>query len=358
MIVSYGSLSEQLRAALPLQYCDTKKDAPMRTDFTTLKLFLTVVEERSIGKAAEREHISAPAISKRIMELEQSLGVKLLNRQSTGVNLTEAGAALAVEVREILSSLDRMKSKLSEYASGQLGRVKLFCSPSGHISPLPDALRTFMQAHPLIDVHVDERHSLGVIHGIAQGEADIGVFAPQLVAGELTSLNGLNVYPYQTLRLVALVHSRHALAKRNKASLAEVAEHDIIGFSDASSIGALIRRMSVEKGLKLKCRLQVTNFDTARRMAQAELGVAILPELYASPHSKTMNLKCISLAEPWAEYRLDICTRASDVLSMPARLMLAHLTKAVAAANEPRTNSSGERKTPVPRNGQSPKSRR
>lgn len=303
----------------------------MRTDFTTLKLFLTVVEERSIGKAAEREHISAPAISKRIMELEQSLGVKLLHRQSTGVDLTEAGAALAVEVREILSSLDRMKSKLSEYATGQRGRVRLLCSPSSHISPLPDALKTFMQAHPLVDVHLDQKHSIDVIHGIAQGEADIGIFASELVAAEPAALNVLNTYPYQTLRLLLVAALDHPLAKRNRVSFAEAAEYEFIGPSDSSSIGALLRRVSVEAGLKFKNRLQVTNFDTAQRMAQFGLGIAVLPELYARPYAKSMKLKCIGLTDEWAEYRLRICTRASEVLAMPARLMLAHLTKAVAA---------------------------
>lgn len=316
----------------------------MRTDFITLKLFLTVVEERSIGKAAEREHISAPAISKRIMELEHSLGVKLFNRQSTGVSLTEAGAALAVEVRQILSSLDRMKSKLSEYASGQLGRVKLLCSPSGHIGPLPDALRTFMGVHPLIEVHLDERRSVNVVHGIAQGEADIGVFARLPAAGELAALNGLNTSPYQTLRLVVVVYAGHPLAKREKVSFAEASEYDFVGFGDTSAVGALMRKVSVEAGLKFKSRLQVTNFDTARRMVQSGLGIAVLPELYASPYVRLTKLKCIGLVDTWAEYRLDICTRASDILSMPARLMLAHLTKAVATTDELRSTAVDDKK--------------
>ena len=76
----------------------------MHPDFTTLRLFLTVAEERSIGKAAEREHITAPAISKRIIDLEQSLGVTLFERQNVGVTLTPAGTALVAEAR----ALDRL----------------------------------------------------------------------------------------------------------------------------------------------------------------------------------------------------------------------------------------------------------
>jgi len=310
----------------------------MRADFTTLKLFVAVVEERSMGKAAKRENITAPAISKRITELEDFLGVKLLHRQATGVNLTEAGAALVVEAREILSSLDRMKNKLSKYANGQMGRVRLFCSPSAHIS-LPSALKTFMQAHPLIDVQLDERRAMKAVYGVAQGEADIGIFARQISVGEAATLNGLNIYPFQTLRLVIVAHPKHPLAKRQKISFAEAAEHDFVGFAETTSVGALMRKVSADHGLRFKSQLQVTNFDTARRMVQAGLGVAVLPDLYASPYAKSMRLRCISLIDPWAEYNLDICTRASDVLPMPARLLLAHLTKTMTTAPKPRSTA-------------------
>ena len=73
----------------------------MRPDLTTLKLFLAVVEEHSIAKAAQREHITSPAISKRITELETALSVQLFDRHPKGIRATAAGKALAADVRSI-----------------------------------------------------------------------------------------------------------------------------------------------------------------------------------------------------------------------------------------------------------------
>lgn len=300
----------------------------MRPDFTTLKLFLSVVEQRSIGKAAEREHISAPAISKRIIDLEQSLGVTLLERRNVGVRVTAAGAALAVEVREVLFKLDHMKSTLREYATGQLGQVKILFSPSGQVGSLPHTLKSFMSAHPRVEVRLEERRAMHVVHGVAQGEGDIGIFAREAASSAIATGNVLNVQPYQTLRLVVVAHKKHALAKLRKVSFAEAVKHDFVTFGESSGVGELLRKVSSEQGLSLKSRLQVTTFDSARRMIQADLGIGIMCELSAKPYVNAMDLRCISLTDDWAQYHLDICTRATEVLSKPTRLILAHLTNA------------------------------
>lgn len=306
----------------------------MRPDFTTLKLFLSVAEERSIGKAAEREHISAPAISKRIIELEQSLGVTLLERQSIGVSLTAAGAALVVEIRNVLASLDRMKIRLDEYASGQQGMVKILFSPSGQVGLLPDALRSFMAAHPSIEIHLDEKRVPQVVQGVAQGEADIGIFARHPAAGEVTTADALTVYPYQTLRLAVVARNDHPIAQNQQISFEEVVHHDIVSLSEPSAVATLLRKVSTARGLTLNSRLQVTSFDSARRMIQAGLGIGIMSEMSAKPYAQAMNLSCISLIDEWAEYQLNICTRAAELLSRPAQLMLSHLLNAPDSATK------------------------
>ena len=80
----------------------------MRLDLTSLRVFLAVVEARSMAHAAEREHITPPAVSKRITELESDLGVILFERQRTGIRTTAAGDALATEVRAVFHALERM----------------------------------------------------------------------------------------------------------------------------------------------------------------------------------------------------------------------------------------------------------
>src|SRR5262245_56390654 len=76
---------------------DMDKKTALRLDLTTLKIFLAIIEERNMARAAEREHISAPAVTRRITDLESALGVTLLERHSTGIRLMVAGLALAGE---------------------------------------------------------------------------------------------------------------------------------------------------------------------------------------------------------------------------------------------------------------------
>ncbi|MCC6531959.1 MAG: LysR family transcriptional regulator [Burkholderiales bacterium] len=288
-------------------------------------MFLKVAEHGSIGKAAEREHISAPAISKRIIELEHALGVTLFERQSVGVRLTAAGSALAVEVKEVLLRLDRMKSTLSEYASGTLGHVKILFSPSGQLGSLPRALKAFMIAHPNVEVHLEERRAVQVVQGVARGDGDIGIFARHAAGKTLSSIAILNVRPYQTLRLVVVTHRSHPLAKRKAVTLADAVKHDFVSFGQSGGLGQLVKDACSARGLRLRSRLDVTTFDSARRMIQAGLGIGIMCEQSAAPYAAAMGLRCIKLAEHWAEYDIDICTRATEVLSKPARLMLRHL---------------------------------
>lgn len=295
----------------------------MRPDLTTLKLFLAVVEEHSIAKAAQREHITSPAISKRITELETALSVQLFDRHPKGIRATAAGKALAADVRSIFAILDRAENKLSEYASGNRGRIRIHANPSGVSGTLPAALREYLDTHPLVGIQLEEKHSIDVVRAVTEGEADIGIFAPHVPA------EGLTVHPWQQIRLILITPLDHVLAKRKTISLTEAAAHDFVSLSDASSIGNLVLRMATEQGVALRHRLQVDGFDGLRRMVQAGLGLAVLPEHCALPYSKAMSFHCIALTDNWARYRLNICTRDSQTLSIAARLLLAHLKSGV-----------------------------
>ena len=89
-----------------------------------------MVEEHSMAKAAEREHITTPAISKRIADLESHLDVQLLERSNTGVRPTAAGRSLAADARHILDALNAAQGKLSDYASGVRGEVRISANPT------------------------------------------------------------------------------------------------------------------------------------------------------------------------------------------------------------------------------------
>ncbi len=272
-----------------------------------------------MARAAEREHITPPAISKRIGELESALGVALFERLSTGLRATPAGDALANEARSIFHGLDRMHGKLSEFASGQRGLVRIYTNPSGLVGSLPADLKAFMLAHPLVNVRLDEHHSDEVVRGVAEGDADIGIFAHHIGAEDL------NIMPYQTVRLVLVTPRDHPLARKRKVSFAEAAEHEFVALSEDSAVGALLLNVAAAQGLKLKARLQVTGFEALSRMIEAGVGIGVIPQFGIAPFTRGTHLSAVPLSDSWAQYRLNICTRAPETLSMSVRLMLKQL---------------------------------
>jgi len=296
----------------------------MRLDLTTLRIFLSVIDEHSMSKAAEREHISAPAVSKRITELEQELGVTLFQRRSNGILATPAGVALATEARQVFHKLEQMCSRISDYAIGDRGKVKVLCSPAGLVGALPEHLKSFRLGHPLVDLQLHEQRSPEVLRSVADGEADVGIFAYEEAA--LAVSEGLNVIPYQTVRLMLVTPRHHPLSTRRTASFAEAAEYEFVGYSDESFIGALVRRVAREQGLQYRSALVVAGFEALRRMVQADLGVGVVPEPCAVPYAEAMHLGCVTLTDDWAQYRIGICTRARETLPMSTRVMLTHLT--------------------------------
>jgi DNA-binding transcriptional LysR family regulator len=297
----------------------------LRFDLTTLKFFLAVYEERSMAKAAEREHITPPAISKRIAELESSLAVVLFERLSTGIRPTPAGDALAAEARGVFQSLDRMHGRLSEYATGQRGAVRLYSNPSGLVASLADDLKSFIDANREVTVRLDEHHSDEVVRGVAEGDADIGVFAHHIGAEDLT------IVPYRSVELVLAMPRAHPLAGRRNVAFAEAIEHEFVDLTEDSAIGALVASIASAQGLKLRSRVRVTGFEALRRMVHAGLGIGVIPASRVPDSSHTAELVCVPLTDSWAQYRLNLCTRSPDTLSMAARLMVEHLVAAARA---------------------------
>lgn len=293
----------------------------MRFDLTTLKLFLAVVDESSITKAAKREHITGAAISKRIAELEEGLGVRLLNRHSSGMRPTGAGSTLAAGIRTILSNLDSVQARVSEYADGSRGEVRIYSGTSGLVGWLPEDLKRFTRRYPDIRLQIKERHSPEIVRAVKEGEADIGIFAPHIKADDL------DVYLYHDVRLVLLVSQRHPLAKKNSVYLTAAAGYEFVGLSDDSALGLLLTKIASEYGIEIKARFEVTGHEPVRRLVQAGIGIGVLPEFCALPYARAMKLCCIPLRDRWARYSLKICTRPHNTLSMSARQLLAYLVR-------------------------------
>src|SRR5436190_10423357 len=123
-----------------MSHRDTKRDdrRVRDIDLKTLRLFVAVADCRSMARAAEQEHIEPSAISKRIAQLEDDLGVELLLRGRRGVQTTPAGLALLEHARTVLFTLDRIAADAASFTGGVEGHVRLIATASAIAEALLD----------------------------------------------------------------------------------------------------------------------------------------------------------------------------------------------------------------------------
>jgi len=117
-----------------------------------LRYFVCVAEEKNIGRAALRLHISQPPLTRQIQQLEDQLGVQLFKRTNRGVELTDAGRVLYDDARNILGLTERAMERSSKAAQGLLGRVDVAIFGSGIFGAIPRLLRAFREAHPEVSI--------------------------------------------------------------------------------------------------------------------------------------------------------------------------------------------------------------
>ncbi|MFM0717586.1 LysR family transcriptional regulator [Paraburkholderia strydomiana] len=292
----------------------------MRLDPVSLKLFLAVAELGTIAAAAEREHIAASAISKRISDLEAILATELFARSNKGIELTVAGAALQNLARGVINNLDNVYVSMRDYSSGTRGLVRIFANVSTIAQFLPHDLQTFIEKYPLVQLQLEEQISTVTLRGVAQNAADIGFYADLGSQPE-----GVTVLPYREDHLVVVAPQRHTLGRRASLTTADLLEHHLIGLQTGSFINLQLIKASSELGLPVKFRMQVNSFDAVCLMVEANMGLGIMPRRLAQRYAKTFGIRLIPLRASWTTRKLNICIRSYDSLPVAARLLVDHL---------------------------------
>lgn len=291
----------------------------MRHDLVSLKLFVAVAECGNLTRAAEREHLAVSAVSKRVAELEELVGVPLLQRNPRGVSLTPAGQSLLHHARQMLALVDRMESELGEFAGGVKGHIRLHAVASALTQFLPEEIESFLTRYPGVRVTLQEHTGKAVIAAVADGSADLGVVSDR------TPIPGLSAMPYHEDRLMIGVPLGHPLARRESVRFADVLDYAFVGPHADSSIANLMADGAKACGKPLEQRVIASSFDAMCRLVQTRLGITLLPEGVLAPHVEAGRIAMVRLAERWARRRLVVVVRDPDQIGPVTRTLIEHL---------------------------------
>src|SRR5213082_3297605 len=265
----------------------------MRFDLADLSLFRHVVEAGSITAGAERAHLALAAASTRIRNMEQALGAALLVRSRQGVTPTQAGRTLLQHARTMLAQAERLREDLGAYAGGLAGQVRVLSNTNALTEFLPEALSSFLAAHPNVSVDLEERLSDEIVGLIAEGVGDLGI-----VAGTV-DMSALETYPFRKDRFVLVVARDHPLAKRTKIAFAQVLDHDFVGLDRASVLQRFLADKAARIGEPLRLRVQLRSFDAVCRLVECAVGIGIVPETTARRVARSMAIAVVTLTDTW-----------------------------------------------------------
>lgn len=293
----------------------------------SLRLFVAVCEEQSIGKAAAREGIAASAVTKRIQDLELLFGVELLYRNRKATTPTSVGSTLVKHAHRIFDAVEATRVELSEYSEGLRGHIRIRAVPSAVVGFLANDLHAFMGLHPQVEVDLQEDLNLEVMHSLETRTSDIGVVAFPTIASDT-----VETFPYRADELVVLLPVGHVLANRKQIAFSELLETSFIGLPENTSQMKLLNREALEIGKSLRIRFQVKSNEVAISMVAAGIGTAVVPRCLLASRPFPDRIVAVALAEPWATRNLRICVRKDEPMPMQVRELLDFL-RSTGAAN-------------------------
>ena len=294
---------------------------PARVDFVTLKLFCAVAQTGSITKGASECSLALSAASRRISELEETVGLTLLDRSARGVTLTHAGHVVMQHALRLFQGFEQFSNELGGYSKGIKGHVRLWANMSALTEFLPPALAKFLKAHPEIEVDVEEQISGDIVRALLDGIADIGVFA------EGPPTTGLDTKIIGNDQLVIACSKSHPLSKKKKVSFEECLNYDFVGLNRGSALLELTSRKAEKLGKQMKLRVQVRSYDAMCKMVSVNLGIGVLPLQACLAQIKAMNLEAVPLTDDWADRNLLLAIKDGANLSPSAILLSEHLLK-------------------------------
>ncbi|VEG12448.1 LysR family transcriptional regulator [Moraxella cuniculi] len=284
----------------------------MSTTLRQLRAFVLVAEQNSFTKAAETLCLTQSALSGLIKELEQNLGVKLFDRTTRKLYLSDAGTRLLPQARRVLNEMSVLNEKVSNLKSLHQGHVRLAVSQQLSASAMPKFVAKFCELHPNIQVTLTDCSVDDVVEHIENLEADLGIAPERMYSDDLEAI-ALFSSPFYLV-----LPATHPFAKKDVVRWTDLLNERLITLN-----GPFIKSLQNELPAQISSRIfnpdfEVNFLSTALGMTRMGLGVTLCL-LYAAEWVEQNGLVMRPIADPVVERKFLLYTHKNRSLS-PAAL--------------------------------------
>lgn len=282
----------------------------MKNSIQHIQAFLAVARSGNFTKAATELHLSPSALTVQVQQLEDWLGVALLDRSPRHVSLTAAGQEARGPMEKLLLDLDNIVSGSRDLAALRRGVVTIAALPSVCAGVLPPALRLFRERFAGIEVRLQDLVAHRIHAQVRAGEVDFGI------GGRARLSHGLDFQPLLVDRLCLFVALDHPLAQRTSVGLKELAVHPIILTGRDSSVREQVEALFDESRLTLLSAMEANYMTTVLALVRQGLGITLLPE---SADDGREGLRRISVKHPKVSREIGLIRRSGQHLSPAAQ---------------------------------------
>ena len=291
-----------------------------RMELRQLRYLEAVARHRHFSRAAEELHVAQPALSRQVKRLEDELGVRLLERTTRAVRLTEAGELAVARARAALDEADAIREELDELRGLVRGTVAIGALlPAGELD-VPALLARFNREYPGIEIEFREGTAGDMHRLLLSGELD-AAFAFELTPPP----TGLERLRLSREELVLVMARGHPLAGERGLPIASLDGEPLIAFRQGSAARHALDRALVAAGATPRIRLEGSDLPLIRALVEQGFGMAVLPRSFAELPGPRLAVRPLAPA-----IHLDVTLLWRDARSHPpaARAFLDFVTEA------------------------------
>lgn len=262
-----------------------------------LQVFHTVARLLSFTKAAETLHMTQPAVTFQIRQLEEHFNTRLFDRTHNRISLTAAGERVYEYADKIIALYNEMNNRVRELTGDVSGILIIGASTTIAEYVLPNILGEFKRRYPSVNIRLNVSNSLGVVHMVENNSVDVGI-----VESPITNKN-LVVDVCWRDKLVFICPPNHPFAERESVNVTEIHDLPFISREEGSGTREFIGAYLEENKLQLQdlnVSLEVGSPEVVKSAVEAGLGISIVSRATVGKELRLGTLKALPL-EPILE---------------------------------------------------------